>query len=76
MIVKELIQELQKHDPDREIGILCDGADRQGVGAVYLAKSKKVILAPSGEVIYYNKDRPIGAPTEKKETYWYVPIKE
>jgi len=55
MTVAELIKKLQVLNPEFEVHIHCDGADRIDNFGVYVSRSGYVVLAESPSDIYYDK---------------------
>ena len=70
MKVSELIEKLQQFNPEKEIGIVFDGADRMDVQCVWLSRNDRVLISDLGHTVYSTEDRPENAPTEKEQTYW------
>lgn len=69
--VKELIEILQGLPQKAEVGVLYDGAVRADVSGAYLAQNGTVVVGCYTEPAYNDEDRPIGAPTEKEDPYFY-----
>ena len=67
MRVEELIEKLKKMPPDANVLNAWDGALRGDVDVVWLARSGLVGLGAEKEPLYYESDRPEGAPTEIKK---------
>ena len=61
---------LQLLPQDAEVRAVYDGAAGIEVDAVWLSREGSVLLADVGDVIYYEEDRPTGAPTENEDRYW------
>jgi hypothetical protein len=70
MTVKELIKELQLMPENAGVGIVYDGAIRADAGKVILARSRIVAIKAMNEPLYYDEDRPVGAPTSEEDPYW------
>lgn len=71
--VSECMALLAALPPDARCGIVYDGGDGMDVANIYLANSGRVVFTGSKEVVYYNHDRPVGAPSEQSERYWHTP---
>lgn len=76
MKVSELIVALSGMPQDADVGIIYDGGERLSCESIYLARSGRVLLTDSGEVVYGTEDRPATAPTEKEDRYWRTPYPE
>jgi len=72
MLVAELIKKLQALDPKLEVHIHYDGADRIDEVGVYVSRSGYAVLAESPSDIYYDEDRPVGAPLSKAFPAWSI----
>lgn len=72
MKVKELIKKLETMPQDAEVFHLWDGEPRTKIVHVWLSKNGNVITSDSGEVCYSTESRPIDAPSEKENPYWYT----
>lgn len=75
MTVKELIAALSKLPGDANVRYIWDGEARGSVEFVYLAKGGEAILNDFGEIVYSDESRPMDAPDEKQNSYWYSPSK-
>ena len=73
MKVKDLIEKLKEMPQDAELQYLYDGAARGNINIVYLANSGKVVASDYDEVIYYDEDRPVGAPDSSDVPYFHTP---
>lgn len=73
MTVEKLIIELSKLPQNAEVSAVYDGAARKDVNIAYLSNSSGVCLADFKDVLYYDADRPIGAPTEAQDKYFKLP---
>lgn len=67
---KELIEILQQLPLDAECAILYDGACRLDVNVVYLARGTHIVITDLREVVYYDTDRPVFAPSQNINPYW------
>lgn len=70
MKVSELIEKLSDFDPDREVSIVFDGADRMDVQKVWYAVKGSVLLSDANHTVYNTRDRPPYAPTTEEDPYW------
>lgn len=72
MTVGELVQALAAMPPDAKVACHWDGALRSHVHVIWLAKSGFVALGQADEAVYYDQDRPEGAPLSADNHYWYA----
>lgn len=72
MIVSQLIEYLRKMPQDAEVFHIWDGAARTGIEHVFVSKSGNVMTSDNNQVVYADEDRPLDAPSEKEEPYWYT----
>lgn len=73
MTVGELISQLEKMPQDRQVRMLWDGACRSEVDVVYEAQAFHVVLAPYGESVWDDEDRPMVGPSLEEDPNWRVP---
>lgn len=73
MRVHQLALLLSTLPGDAEVGIISDGGYGEDVGGVYMSQRGVVMIAPAGEVVYHDHDRPVGAPSMEKVPFWEVP---
>jgi len=73
MLVKELIDELQKMPQDAKVSHLWDGSARTNIEHIWLSKSGDVVTSDFDMVCYYDGDRPTSAPTKVEQPYWRSP---
>lgn len=73
MTVAELIAALSTLPPAARVLMAYDGAARNDVDFVWLARSGEVVLAEAGEYLDNTDDRPAEAPTADVERYWCPP---
>lgn len=67
----ELIHRLMSLPLDAEVEPLYDGFCCIEVAHVYLSQDGRIIMVSNQESIYHDKDRPVGAPNETVEIYYY-----
>lgn len=72
MKVKEAIKELATLDPEAELTLHYDGACRIEDIIIWECKSRKIALGETGSAIYYDKDRPLTAPSSKENKYYCI----
>ncbi len=70
MTVAELIAELAKMPQDANVMLVWDGGARSEPEMIWVAQGGSVLLGPLEYPLYYDKDRPPGAPTSKENVYW------
>lgn len=73
MNVQKLIEQLQKMPKEQSVLIVYDGAARMEADFVWVSRSGEVLLGGSGEPVYYDKDRPVDAPSEIAMERWITP---
>ncbi|QIG74005.1 hypothetical protein PP935_gp230 [Rhizobium phage RHph_N34] len=70
MKVFELIGKLSQMPQNAEVFAINDGVSYTRIEHAFLAQSGKVNLADNDQVVYYDTDRPLDAPTKKERPYW------
>lgn len=70
MKVCELIDVLQQLPDDAQVSVVYEGCARMDIGNAWLANSGKVVIAGEHAPIYYDEDRPKGAPSEEEISEW------
>lgn len=73
MRVEQLIELLRYLPGKAEVGIISDGGYGQDLGTVYMSQRGVVMVAPAGEVVYHDHDRPANAPSMEKVPFWETP---
>lgn len=73
MTVAEVIEDLKNMPQDAEFRAIHDGYSCD-LSLIWLSKGGAVIVADFDEVVYKDKNRPIGAPDEKQKKYWHTPF--
>lgn len=73
MKVQQLIAQLSTLPPDADVVAVWDGAARNGINVVWLARSGTVCLGDEGAVVYDTEDRPASAPTTAQDAFWATP---
>lgn len=73
MTVAELIEALKGLPQDAEVKHVWDGCARTDIHHVYLTKGGFVATADNDEVVYHDAYRPVDAPDEAAQRYWYTP---
>jgi hypothetical protein len=69
---KSQLIKLLESMPDSEVEVLWDGELRTPVEVVYLARNGIIVLAEKNSVVYSTEARPIEAPDNETQTYWYT----
>jgi hypothetical protein len=74
MLVKDLIEQLQKMPPDANVYHVWDGEPRTGINFVWVDRTGDVLTADYDEVCYSEESWPVGA-TATRFGHWYTPSK-
>lgn len=73
MKVKELIRKLNEMPPDAEVKYIWDGVARTKADLTWLSRGGDVMICGYEELVYPDEERPIEAPSETDDPYWYSP---
>lgn len=74
MKVSELIKALGDMPASAEVSILYDGAFRLPAEIAWLSNSGNVGIGTKGEVVYYDTDRPLNAPSQHEDPFFKLPV--
>ena len=68
--VKQLREQLSDFPDDAQVRYIYDGAARGEAIITWLAKGGFVVISDGQEMVYSDRDRPLGAPTVEQERHW------
>ena len=71
MNAQQLIDALREMPPDAPVTLAYDGAARLNADYCHVGRgSGDVVIGDYDDALYYDEDRPIGAPSEADNPYW------